>query len=343
MSEIETFLDRVCGHLGVPASLKEHIRDELRGHLLEAIETHVAAGVPQERAVAQAIEEFGAPEDVAEGLRSVYGRRLVSVLMEKAMAWKERTLKTGWKWSFVAHAALAALIVAEVLFVAFAVTYIFPLVERECQLLGLEAPPYWKAVLTTVRALHDFSLVLIALAVAAFAIFEWRYRGEHKQTVRLACGGVAALAGMALVAAVSVAMAVPLVMLSAEAASPRTAAFVRQKATEADAAFRELQAAMAVQDQSGACHAAGRFLHALDILKHSPAGIPILACLERERDLDAIRKGLDDVREIGGDVFSSAAQQKGAELEERFARLGESFGRLRASVAGWPPGEGRTN
>jgi len=34
----------------------------------------------------------------------------LAILIEKAMQWKEKNMKTGWKSSFIAHLALAGLI-----------------------------------------------------------------------------------------------------------------------------------------------------------------------------------------------------------------------------------------
>ena len=106
METIERYLDHVCGSLGGSSSLRRHLREELREHLTEAMDSHVAAGLSPEEAAAKAVEAFGSPATVSEELGIVYGRRLLAVVVEKAMAWKERTMKTGWKWSFVAHLAL---------------------------------------------------------------------------------------------------------------------------------------------------------------------------------------------------------------------------------------------
>ena len=59
MNEIDRYLDRVCGGLRGSASLRGHIRGELREHLLAAVESRRAAGATEDEAVAQAIEDFG--------------------------------------------------------------------------------------------------------------------------------------------------------------------------------------------------------------------------------------------------------------------------------------------
>ena len=99
MNELERYLDQVCPSLRVSSSLRRHLREELKEHLTEAIEANVAEGLSQEDAAARAIAAFGPPAMVGEGLEAVYGRRLFSVVIEKAMEWKEKTMKTGWKWT----------------------------------------------------------------------------------------------------------------------------------------------------------------------------------------------------------------------------------------------------
>ena len=106
MSEIESYLDHVCRGVAGSRSLRQHIREELREHLTEAVERHAAGGLPENEAARRAIEEFGQAEMVSEGLQDIYGRRLVALLVEKAMEWKERTMKSDWKWSFVGNLAL---------------------------------------------------------------------------------------------------------------------------------------------------------------------------------------------------------------------------------------------
>jgi hypothetical protein len=51
MDNIEHYLDQVCRSIGGSKSLHQYLREELREHLLEAIERHIAAGLPKAQAI----------------------------------------------------------------------------------------------------------------------------------------------------------------------------------------------------------------------------------------------------------------------------------------------------
>ena len=59
MDRLEQYLDQVCRCIGGPRSMRRHVRQELREHLLDAVAQHRAAGMSEEEAVAHALEEFG--------------------------------------------------------------------------------------------------------------------------------------------------------------------------------------------------------------------------------------------------------------------------------------------
>ena len=61
MDKLEQYLDRVCRGIGGPRSLRQHVRQELREHLLDAVAQHRAAGMSEDEAVQRALEEFGKP------------------------------------------------------------------------------------------------------------------------------------------------------------------------------------------------------------------------------------------------------------------------------------------
>ena len=62
MDQLERYLDQVCRGIGGPKSLRQHIRRELREHLLDAAAEHRNAGLPEEEALARALADFGGPE-----------------------------------------------------------------------------------------------------------------------------------------------------------------------------------------------------------------------------------------------------------------------------------------
>ena len=129
MDKLEQYLDLVCRGIGGPRSLRQHIRQELREHLRDAVAEHVAAGMPEEEALARALEDFGGPEEVRSELEATHGHRLMTVVIDKAMQWKEKTMKAKWLWATWAHLALMAVIAAEVFFITFAAIYLVPRIK----------------------------------------------------------------------------------------------------------------------------------------------------------------------------------------------------------------------
>ncbi len=99
MDKLEHYLDQVCRSVGGSRALRQHIRQELREHLRDAAAEHRAAGLSAEEALARALADFGGPEQVRSELEATHGHRLMAVVVEKAMQWKEATMKTKWLWT----------------------------------------------------------------------------------------------------------------------------------------------------------------------------------------------------------------------------------------------------
>src|SRR5262249_12571431 len=107
-------------------SLRQHVRQELREHLLDAVAGHKAAGMSEDQALSRALEDFGGPEQVRSELEATHGHRLMPVVIDKAMQWKGRTMKAKWLWASWAYLSLALVIALEVLLITFIVIFIIP-------------------------------------------------------------------------------------------------------------------------------------------------------------------------------------------------------------------------
>lgn len=82
---VERYLAEVTARLPGPVRARSGIVAELRSGLLDAIDSHRAAGLPPARAAQAAIREFGEPGRVAEGFRAeiaaIQARRVAVVLL----------------------------------------------------------------------------------------------------------------------------------------------------------------------------------------------------------------------------------------------------------------------
>src|SRR3954447_3231103 len=133
MEKLERYLDQVCHSMGGPKSMRQHLRQELREHLLDLAAQHRTHGLSEEAALDRALEDFGGPDELKSGLEATYGHRLLPVVIDKAMQWKERTMRAKWLWATWAHLALAAVVVLEVLLITFNVIFIIPKFQRLMQ------------------------------------------------------------------------------------------------------------------------------------------------------------------------------------------------------------------
>jgi hypothetical protein len=87
MDKLEQYLDRVCRSIGGPRPLRQHVRQELREHLLDAVARHRQAGLSEADALERALEEFGKPEEVRSELEAAHGQRMMAVVIDRAMQW----------------------------------------------------------------------------------------------------------------------------------------------------------------------------------------------------------------------------------------------------------------
>ena len=71
----------------------------------------VTNGLSETEALDRALEDFGGPDELKSGLEATYGHRLLPVVIDKAMQWKERTMRARWLWATWAHLAVACVIV----------------------------------------------------------------------------------------------------------------------------------------------------------------------------------------------------------------------------------------
>src|SRR6187431_1839320 len=126
MDKIDLYLDQVCRGIAGPRSLRQHIRQELREHLLDAVAVHRAAGLSEEQAIARALDDFGGPEEVRGEMETLHGHRLLTTVVDKSLEWKEKTMKARWLWTTLAHLTLATLIILDSFFIAWIMIFLVP-------------------------------------------------------------------------------------------------------------------------------------------------------------------------------------------------------------------------
>ena len=256
MDKLEHYLDQVCWGVGGPRSLRQHMRQELREHLRDAVAAHRAAGATEEEALARALENFGGPEQVRSELEAAHGQRLMAVVVDKALQWKERTMRAKWVWATWVHLVLVALIALEALTVLSAMVFVVPkckeIIEEEWpDAAGPamdEIVSWFHTIVNGVAlACSEWMWWVIPLAVL-WVLFEWRCRSEHKTFIRLSALGTATLGLMIVVVLTGAALVLPLTIVAPTIRVRAPEPMVRAQVATIDTALTALEQAMATTD-----------------------------------------------------------------------------------------------
>lgn len=214
MDKLEQYLDRVCHGIGGPRSLRQHLRQELREHIRDAVDQFVASGMPPTEALGKALEDFGLPEQLNADLQSTHGQRLATVLIDKAMQWKETTMRSKFIWTTWAHVAVAAVIIVQFFFIVASMIFVMP----KCKQIAKDAGVSFDSVLPGSHTFlafvqwtfdHGWLLAILLLAIGFF--FERRVRSENKPLIRLTVWGTLALGLTAAALMTAAVMVIPVV------------------------------------------------------------------------------------------------------------------------------------
>ena len=284
MNEIERYLDEICRSLGGSHDLRQHIREELKDHFADAIEANVAKGLSEEDATRKAVEDFGDPSETKQGLQALYGHSTVAFLIDRAMAWKERTMKSGWKWSFAAMAILLIVMAGQVLLTAAVFVFIFPrLQETYVTLLDERVPPLIVDTLRVAQIIRsEFMLWGLPAAVAAiWALFEWRCKSENKPAIRLAGAAFATLLTTAAFCFVAVLTVAALAMQTGSAFWHDPRPFAQRTLSEAERAMADLRSAIADKDRDATWNARGRLGSALSNLTGDNSAVALASTINQ--------------------------------------------------------------
>jgi len=234
MDKLEHYLDQVCRSIGGPRSLRQHIRQELGEHLRDAVAEHRTAGMSEAEAIDRALEDFGGPEQVRAELEATHGHRLLPVVIDKAMQWKEKTMKAKWLWMTWAHLVLVLVIALEVLSLTFSNMFLVPRFEKlahdgliDPAVLQERAAHWIPSFLRGLTGVGEETTWIVLGVAVLWGLFEWRVRGENKSFMRLSALGTAALGLMLAVVFTMASLTLPFF-----ASGPGIAKVSAQLATE---------------------------------------------------------------------------------------------------------------
>lgn len=176
MNDIDLYLDQACRQITGPDSLRAHLRQELKEHLEEAIDSMVAEGMARDEATAKAIEDLGDPEAIRDGMESVYSPGVTSLFVEEAIKWKDK------RWHLAAQIVLVFVVVMLPCVNLFLGMVIAPRVEKIYEHVGVEFPAYYQGM----KDAADWIVPCLILLVAALGVFEWKFKSDNKTQIRTA-------------------------------------------------------------------------------------------------------------------------------------------------------------
>jgi len=283
MGKLDQYLDQVCRGIGGPMEMRQHVRQELREHLLDAAAQHKAAGLTDEAALDKVLEEFGKPDEVRTELEATHGQRM-NWFIEKAMQWKEKTMKSKWLWLSWAHGMVGAILGLEVLFITFNVILIIPRFQK-LMIDGIIDPDIMEdqGVAWFVNFLHNLSYVaghwttqITLAAIVLWGFFEWRVKSEHKTFIRLSALGTIAVGLMLVIILMSAGLVVSFTM-GAPALGRITRPWVFEQVTTIDTSMTEVEKSLTAKDWNGMTEQVDRALTAATRLTAGPAASTLTA------------------------------------------------------------------
>src|SRR5260370_24961799 len=120
------------------------------------------------------------------------------VVIDKAMQWKEMTMRAKWLWTSWAYLTAVGVIALEVMWIAFATTFLVPrfqvlmrdgLLDRA---VLRESPVSWMpSFLNGVKDAGEYTIWIVLLVAVGWGLFEWRVRSANKPFITLARLGTA--------------------------------------------------------------------------------------------------------------------------------------------------------
>ncbi|MDB5293567.1 MAG: hypothetical protein JWL69_4808 [Phycisphaerales bacterium] len=330
MDKLERYLDQVCRGIAGPRSLRLHIRRELREHLLDAAAERQAGGLPPDEALARAIEDFGGPEQVRAELEATHGHRLMAVVIDKAMQWKENTMKAKWLWSTWAHLALAFIVAIESLFLAGTFVFIVPKFKQMWQEGWINMEGYGPLMSSALAVfgwadwIREYCWWLFIPTAVMWALFEWRSRGEQKPFIRLAAMGSAALLLMAGVIWTFIAITLPMIVSMPNVLRPDQV--VADKSATIDKSVAAAERAMAAKDWPTIKENLLDASHAARTLAQLGSAAPMILSMHEQAKVDALRAQLTAASlALRSAEFASRAKDS-ARLESAMKEFHEAYG-----------------
>jgi hypothetical protein len=303
MDKLEQYLDQVCRSIGGSRSMRRHVRQELREHLLDAAAQHRAGGLPEDEALDRALAEFGRPDEMRTEMQATHGQRMLAVVIDKSLEWKEKTMRAKWLWTTWATAAVVLVIALAVLFIVATEMLIVPKFNQlvrdgliDAAIFGEVGVAWMLSWLAGFSRFAEHATWWVLLAAVVWGLFEWRVRSENKTFMRLSALGTAAVGLVAIVWLMGATLLVSFCL-----AAPANGRMARQFAVDQVGKIEESVAALEATVQKGEWKPIEQHLaelsRATDLLTKEAAALPALMHPNTEENRQALEATLRRARE----------------------------------------------
>jgi hypothetical protein len=338
MDKLEHYLDQVCRSIGGPRSLRQHIRQELGEHLRDAVAEHRAAGMSPEEALDKALADFGGPEQVRAELEATHGHRLLPVVIDKAMQWKEKTMKAKWLWTTWAHLVLVCVVALEVLTLTLATMFLVPrfdkftrdgLIDRA---VFQESAAHWiPAFLRGLKEVGEYATWMVLGVAVVWGLFEWRVRSENKSFIRLSALGTAAVGLMVAVFFTMAAQTLPF-FLSVPGMAKVSAQLGSEQMASIDTSVSAIERALPKKDWEAMQENANRASRGLDTLAKAPFALPAATSRAQKPTVDDQLTLLNAANESLREAQQAIQAKDPERLEAALREFRQSYGPVREAA-----------
>jgi hypothetical protein len=248
-------------------------------------------------------------------------------------------MKAKWLWTTWATVGLVATIALQGLFLYFMTVAIVPKFQKllydgivDNAVLEETELTWMPEFLADVKHLTEqWGLVILFAAAAAWAIFEWRVKSEHKPFIRFSALGTAATI-LALVVALVASVLLICFTLAAPAMKTMARPWAEEQVSSIDGAIRALEAGAKKDPDWAALDQQARIAEsALRRLMAGPA-LSSLSSPVEQRTLEELRARVAGASERVS-AARTAIQSKNADrLEQTLREFRETFGAIKSAA-----------
>ena len=338
MDKLEQYLEQVCKSIGGPRSMRRHVRQELREHLLDAAAQHRAGGLSEDESLDRALAEFGQPEEMRTELEATHGQRMLAVVIDKSLEWKEKTMRAKWLWTTWATVTIVFVIALAVLFITAIEMFIVPKFNQlvrdgliDAAVFGEVGIAWMLSWLAGFGRFAEQATWWVLLAAVAWGLFEWRVRSENKTFMRLSALGTVAVGLVAVVWMMGATLLVSFCL-----AAPANGRMARQFAVDQVGKIEESIVVLESTLEKGEWNMIEEQLAALtratDLLTKEAAALPALIRPRNEENGQALDAALRRAREALDEASEAARQREKEQIAAALKRFRTAIEPLTAAA-----------